>query len=150
MPIPIISRVSWIAKTIGTGAMASAIGVTSRAVNYWMTGERIPMPVHLQSLERLYERSQYASMRFRGIAPIPASKYRGLYPETFDLWTSRLDDTLDKYTSGHVGARMAREGKTVADYTRAELQTMWDEEYERLLADVDESGDDIEELIESP
>lgn len=150
MPIPIISRASWLTRVIGTKVVADVVGVSTRAVSYWTTGERIPMPIHLKSLERLYERSQYASMRVRGIAPIPATKYRGLYPETFDLWTSRLDDTLDKYTSGHVGARIAREGKDIVTMTRREFEEMWEEEYERLLADVDESGDDIDELIASP
>jgi len=148
--IPIISRVSWLTKAIGTKSVAGLLAVTTRAVDYWMTGERIPLPIHQRMLESLYERSQYAVMRDLGLAPLPATKYRGLYPETFDLWTSRLSDTLDKYTAGHVGASLSRQGLTVDDLTRREFEAIWEEEYNRLLADVDESGDDIDELIESP
>lgn len=150
MPIPIVSRVSWLTKTIPARYIAEVVGVSARAVSYWATGERFPMPINVRALERLYERAQYATMRSMGIAPVPASKYRGLYPETFDLWTDRLQSTLDKYTSGHVEARMVREGKTIADYTGKEFADMWGEEYEKLLADVEESGDDIDELIASP
>jgi len=150
MAIPFISRTIWLTRRIGTGTVAAAIGVSTRAVDYWMRAERSPTSVHVSAIERLYERTQYARMTARGLAPLSATKYRGLYPETFDIWEDRLSATLDKFTSGHVGARLSREGLTVDDLTRQQFQDMWEEEYERLLSEVDESGDDIEELEASP
>lgn len=150
MPIPIISRVTWLIKEIGTGNVADVTGVTTRAVSYWQTGERTPTLEHQSILERFYESTQYSLMRDRGLSVEAASKYRGLYPDTYDIWTSRLEDIETKFTGGHVLSTLQRQGLSIADLSEQEYADIWSDEYDKLLDEIDESGDDIEQLEGSP
>ena len=124
------------------------LGVTGRAVGYWTTGERMPTMAHRAGIDRMYERFQYSDMTGRGLAPQAAAKYRGLTPDTFDLWTERLESTVKTMRTNRVIRYLDREGIDADSLTSNEIRDLLSYYDEGSREALDEFGGDIEEAEE--
>jgi len=150
MAIPILDKLQWLSGYMTHAAIAQELGVSRPTVTRYLSGERTIPVARFEEISKLYNRTQYRVMTEEGLAPEAAAKYRGLSPETFETWHESLTDIKEKYTGGHVAARLYREGLDITEMTPDELQRIWDEEYARLEDELYESGDDIEEFETSP
>lgn len=150
MAVAVLSKLAWSVGQKMHAGVAIELGISRATVTRYLTGIREIPSWRLSSIERMYERTQYEILRTRGLAPQAATRYRGLLPERFDAWTTRLEGLKTKWSEGHLAARLRREDLDITDLTADELQALYDEEYDKLSDAIDESGSDIEELEGSP
>lgn len=150
MAVGILSKLVWSVKQRMHEGVADMMGVTRPTVTRYLTGIREIPEWRYSQIERQYEKIQYEVMRTRGLSPEAASRYRGLAPETYDNWVDRLEDLKVKWAEGHTAARLRREDLDFEDLTTGELQAIYDEEYDRLTEDIDQSNSDIADLEGSP
>lgn len=150
MPVGVLAKLSWSVGQKMHAGVASELGVSRATVTRYLTGIREIPEFRLSQIERMYERTQYEIMRTRGLSPEASTRYRGLIPNSFDGWVDRLETLKEKWAEGHLAARLRREDLDLDDLTADQLQAMYDEEYDRLTDDIDQSNDDIEELEGSP
>jgi len=150
MPVTIarlhVPRLAFVQRIMGTEAIGTELGVTGRAVRYWLRGERGISATHFKTIERLYERSQYTIMRQSGLSPIQASKYRGLYPDTFDIWKDKIDTLVNKWKGRAIIDRLIKEDRGWDDLTDEEKDEYdWDAQ-EQIRDEIERSDKDIEGL----
>ncbi len=150
MAVGILSKLSWSVGQKMHAGIAEELGVTRATVTRYLSGIREIPEWRLSQIERMYERTQYEVLRTRGLAPNVAAKYRGLVPDAFDAWVDRLEDLKVKWTEGYLAARLRREGLDLDALSPDQLTAMYDEEYDKLTAGIDQAGSDIEELEGSP
>lgn len=146
MAISTLARLSWAVGQKMHAGVARDLGVTRATVTRYLSGIRQIPQWRLSQIDRMYERTQYEVLRTRGLAPEAAARYRGLAPDTFDGWVDRLEDIKDKFAAGHTAARLRREQLDIEDLGPEGLQTIFDEEYDKLADTLDDTGSDIEEL----
>jgi len=98
----------------------------------------------------MYERTVYVNMRERGLSSEAASKYRSLTPDTVDLWSERLEDTISYRGLGTAVQRARKDGFEWAELSDEDMQRYYDEGEDVQRESLEDSGDDIEEYVESP
>lgn len=145
MPIPIVARTDWLTRVVGTGTVARELGVSTRTIGYWRTGERVPSLAHQSGLARVYDRTQYSAMRGIGLAPIPAAKYRGLYPDTFTTYFNRINDVVESIKTNRAVNYLVREGIDPMRVSKGYLDMLVDSYDAGARAAIDEFGGDVEE-----
>ncbi len=146
MPIiPFVPKLTWLGTRVPTAFTARQLGVSTRTVAYWRTGQRLPTGAHRTGLSRLYERAQYNVMKQAGLSPLSASKYRGLSPTNFDIWADRLTEITSRMTADRVTSWLQRQGIDPMDLSDAELDELEDKYRDGVLDAIDEFGGDIED-----
>jgi len=150
MAIGILGRLAWAVKQKTHAGIAAELGVTRPTVTRYLSGIRDIPQWRVSQIEKMYERTQYEIMRTRGLSPEAASRYRGLVPDSFDNWTDRLEGLKEKWTEGHVAARLRRENIDLDTLTSNDLSDLYEEEYDKLTGGIDRSNNDIEDLEGSP
>lgn len=141
-----LSRLSWVVRTKTELGAARELGVSQPTISRYLTG-LIDIPDwRLPMIDRMYERTQYEQFRARGLSPEIAAGYRGILPETTDMWLSRMESIVDTFTRGMVINRALGEGIDFMDMTEEEIEDyMWRAESDMRDA-LDESGKDIEDF----
>lgn len=141
-----VTRLAFTQRIMPTEAIGRELGVSGRAVRYWLTGERGIAAKHLQPIQRLYERTQYGIMRQSGLSATQSAKYRGLYPDTFDIWKGKLDDLVYKWRGRAILTRLHKAEIEWDDLTEDEKDEWLMDVDQQVRDEIDQSDKGIDDL----
>lgn len=145
---PVLARLDWTAVSKTQLGAARELNVSQSTISRYLRGIT-PIPTFRQtSIYQAYERVQYEQYRVRGLSPYSAARYRGLTPETTDMWLNRLDRTVDKFSEGVAIKRAKKDGLDWGTMSYDDKEGYLEGAYDSVRAGLDKSEESIENIEE--
>lgn len=118
-------QIGWISGFRTQADMAREVGVSQSAMSRYITGVA-PIPrARAATIERYYERQQYATARASGASVKAASSIRGLSVVGTEAHLENIKGCVDLFTEGRLGMRAYVSGLDIEDMP---LDEWWGEE----------------------